>query len=319
MSGVAEIVLSIFGLIGIGYLAVRSRLLAGDAAEGLSSFVFTVAIPVLLFRTLAAADLKGVAPWGLWAAYFAAAATVWALADILIRRVFSRGARAGIVAGVSAAYANVVMVGISLVEAAYGDAGLVWLLVIVSVHLPVMMAASVALHERALRVDGVAAAAGGLVAAARRLASGLLRNLIILGILAGAAWRILGLPLSGVPAQLVESLSQVAGPLALVACGMSLAGQNLSGTLAPALATSALKLFVLPALVLAAGTLLGLPPLALAVATLTAACPTGVNAYLIAVRLSTDEALASNSITISTALGTVTVGLWLAAIHRLVG
>ena len=94
---------------------------------------------------------------------------------------------------------------------------------------------------------------------------------------------------------------------------------RLPTTLAPALAISALKLFVLPALVLTAGTLLGLPPLALAVATLTAACPTGVNAYLIANRLSTDEALASNSVTISTAFGTITIGLWLAAIHRLIG
>jgi predicted permease len=319
MSDIAEIVLSIFGLIGIGYAAVRIRLLAGDAGEGLSSFVFTIAVPVLLFRTLATADLKGVAPWGLWAAYFAPVAAVWAFADVLIRRVFSRGARAGIVAGVSAAYANVVMVGIPLVTAAYGDAGLVWLLVLLSVHLPVMMAASVALHERALRADGVAAAAGGRIATVRRLALSLLRNPIILGILAGAAWRVLGLPLSGVPARLVDSLSQVAGPLALVACGMSLAGQNLSGTLLPALAISALKLLVLPALVLVAASLLALPPLAIAVATLTAACPTGVNAYLIANRLATDEALASNIVTISTAFGTVTVGLWLAAIHRLIG
>ena len=39
----------------------------------------------------------------------------------------------------------------------------------------------------------------------------------------------------------------------------------------------------------------GLPPLGVAALTLTAACPTGVNAYLIASRLGTGEALASNT------------------------
>ena len=50
------VVLPVFGLIGLGYLARWSRLLRETTGEGLSDFVFVLAVPCLLFRTLAKAD-----------------------------------------------------------------------------------------------------------------------------------------------------------------------------------------------------------------------------------------------------------------------
>jgi malonate transporter len=47
------------------------------------------------------------------------------------------------------------------------------------------------------------------------------------------------------------------------------------------------------------------------VAVLASACPTGVNAYLVAARFRTGEALASNAITLSTALSALTVSFWI--------
>ena len=44
---------------------------------------------------------------------------------------------------------------------------------------------------------------------------------------------------------------------------------------------------------------------------ITAACPTGVNAYLVANRFGTGQALASNAITLTTGLAVVTVAVWL--------
>ena len=46
-----------------------------------------------------------------------------------------------------------------------------------------------------------------------------------------------------------------------------------------------------------------------------AACPTGVNAYVVAARFRTGEALASNVITISTGLAVVSMTLWLTVIE----
>ena len=90
------IVVSIFGLIGVGYLATRIGLLSTAVGDRLAEFVFTLAIPCLLFETLATADLHGVSPWRIWAAYFAPFALVWALSHLMIRRVFGRDQPAGL-------------------------------------------------------------------------------------------------------------------------------------------------------------------------------------------------------------------------------
>ena len=46
------IVLPVFGLIGVGYVARQTGLVTDRAGEGLSEFVFTLAVPCLIFRTL---------------------------------------------------------------------------------------------------------------------------------------------------------------------------------------------------------------------------------------------------------------------------
>jgi malonate transporter and related proteins len=318
MLEIVSIVLSIFGLIAIGYGAARTRLLKPETGDGLADFVFTIPIPVLLFRTLATADFQDLSPWAIWASYFCAAAIIWAAAHLTIRRLFGSDARAGVVAGISSVFANIVLIGLPLVQITLGEAGLAAALVLLSIHLPVMMAAGVVLNEWAMRADGLVTTPVDAWAAVRNFLGPLLRNPIVIGIAAGLVWRTSGLAISGPPALVVNALAQVAGPVALVACGLSLARYGVSGNIRPALIITVLKLAALPAAVLAIGMALGLAPVALAAVTLVAACPTGVNAFLIASRLGTGQALSSNAMTISTAAGVVTVALWLAVIRALV-
>lgn len=317
MTDIANIVLSIFGLIGIGYGTARIGLLGEGVGKGLAEFVFTIAIPVLLFKTLASADFGVATPWSIWAAYYAGVAVTWTLSHITIRRVFKRDARAGLVAGLSGSFGNTVLIGIPLVQTAFGEAGMVLLLIIVAVHLPVMMLVSLILFERALRVDGVESGTIDRGAIWRRFVNNMVRNPIVIGILAGIAWRLADLPITGMPAMLIDSLSRVAGPVALFATGMGLARYGIARNVRQALAITVFKLVVMPAIVLAAGWAIGLAPLAIAIATLAAACPTGVNPFLIAGRFGTGEAIASNAIAISTAAGFVSVAVWLAVLQRL--
>ena len=317
MTDIANIVLSIFGLIGIGYGTARTGLLGKDVGKGLADFVFTIAIPVLLFKTLATADFGVVAPWRIWSAYFAGAAITWTLSHVTIRRMFKRDARAGVVAGLSGSYANTVLIGIPLVQTAFGEAGMVSLLIIVAVHLPVMMLVSLIMFEWALRVDGVESGAVDRAAIWRRFVNNTARNPLVIGILAGAVWRLADLPLTGLPGLLTDALSRAAGPVALFAAGMGLASYGIARNVPQALVITVFKLVVMPAIVLATGWLIDLAPLAIAAATLAAACPTGVNPYLIAGRFGTGEAIASNVIAISTAAGFVSVAVWLAILQRL--
>lgn len=310
LSETLVIVVSIFGLIGLGYVTARIGLLSTSVGDRLSEFVFTIAIPCLLFETLATADFQSVSPWRIWVAYFVPFAVVWIASDVLARRAFGRDKRAGIVAGGSAAYSNAVLIGVPLMQAALGDEGTVFLIVIVAVHLPVMMLLSVFLNEWALANErrGEVTSRGEIL---RRLGWSMVTHPILIGVALGLIFRATGLSIPRVVSAIIDPLAGSAGPLALVASGMPLVSYGIARQIVPAIAISALKLFVLPVLVFLSAHAIGLPPIGIAALTLTAACPTGVNAYLMASRLETGEALASNAVLISTAAGVGTVTLWL--------
>jgi len=306
------VVLPVFGLIAIGYAVAGLRLLRQESGEALADFVFAVAIPLLIFRTLALADFSGASPWLMWIPFFAVFAMNWALGDVLIRRLFRRDARAGLVGGISSAYGNTVLLGIPLTLAAYGGDGAVPMALIVAVHLPVMMVVSSVLIERALRRDGVSEGHLDAKTRARNVLVTLVRSPIIIGMLAGAAWRAFGLPFTGLPAVLAGRLADIASTLALFAMGMGLWRYGVRGNIRAGLLLSALKLLVQPALVLLlVRTIAPMPASWARVAVLAAACPTGVNAYLVAARFKTGEALASNAISLSTALAVLTISFWI--------
>ncbi|AGB46054.1 putative permease [Mesorhizobium australicum WSM2073] len=316
MSPLTETVLFVFSLVALGYLAGLTGYLRPASGEGISDFAVSVAMPLLLFQTMVTADFHGVAPWPLWGAYFTAAAITWAAGHLVITRIFGRDARAGVVGGVSSAFSNIVLLGAPFILGIFGPSGFEVLSLLVCVHLPIMMMASIVLFEMFGR------GSGEHVHPLRVLHSFLKRlfiNPLIIGILLGLAWRLGGVPLPALVMRLVEAMANTAGPVALFAMGLSLRRFGISGNVRPALALSALKLFLMPALVLAFVWLLGLPPLTAKVAVVVAALPSGINSYLIAVQFNTGQALASNQMTIATACAAITTAFWLTVVLHVFG
>ncbi|MEO5322611.1 AEC family transporter [Mesorhizobium sp. CC13] len=308
MSPLVETVLFVFGLVALGYLAGATGYLRAEAGDQLSHFAVGVALPLLLFRTMLGADFQGAAPWGLWATYFAAVAVAWTAGHLVTTRVFGRDGQAGVVGGVSSAFSNLVLLGIPFMLGVFGQEGFEILSLIVSVHLPTMLMASIILFQlfgprrnepvHPLRIIG-------------DFLRKIFRNPLIIGILAGLAWRLTGMPLPSLANRFVDALANVAGPVALFAMGLGLRKFGISGNIRPALVLSGLKLFVMPAVALAFAWMLGLPPLTAKVAVAAAGLPSGVNSYLIATQFGTGQALASNQMTIATACAAVTTAFWL--------
>ncbi|MBN9021557.1 MAG: AEC family transporter [Rhizobiales bacterium] len=316
MEQIVQIVLPVFGLIALGFGTAASGLLRRETGEALSDFVFVVAIPVLVFRTLAVADFAGATPWGLWIDYFAVFGVMWLLGALVIRRLFGRDARAGVVAGISTAYGNTVLVGIPLAIAAYGDTGAMVMALIIALHLPVMMTASAILIVGAERHDGIVHAEPGARAMLRGLVLNLVRNPLMIALALGALWHLTGVPLGGLPRVMVDRIADVASTLALFAMGMSLRNYGIRGNVRAGLVLAVLKLFLMPALVFVATRyVIPLPPVWAKVAVVAAASPTGVNAYVVAARFRTGEALASNAITISSAGAVLSMMVWLTVLE----
>lgn len=316
MSALTETVLFVFGLVALGYLAGWSGYLKAETGDALSEFAVGVAVPLLLFRTMVGADFHGAAPWALWAAYFVAVAAAWTAGHLTTTRLFGRDSAAGVVGGVATAFSNTVLLGIPFMQGVFGPDGVEILSLIVSVHLPTMMMASIILFEIFGRKGGGPVRP---LAVAKTFLHKLLVNPLIVGILAGLAWRLSGLPLPGLALRFVDALAGIAGPLALFAMGLGLLKFGISGNVLPALALSAQKLLLMPAAALLMAWLLDLPPLTAKVAVATAALPSGINSYLIAIQFGTGQALASNQMTIATAAAVVTTAFWLAVAQMVFG
>jgi predicted permease len=311
MNQALDIVLPVFGLIGIGYLASWTKLLPKEGDQALADFCYNIAIPVLIFRVVATADFTGGSPVALWAAYFIAFAILWTLGTVLVRRVFRRDARAGLVAGISSSYGNVLLVGIPLMISAFGNEGTAAMSLLIAVHLPIMMAVSAVLIERALILDGVSEGGHGK-AIARSVTRNLILNPVIIGLFLGVLWRFTGIAITGPAGTVVDHLADVAATVALISVGINLRKYGIHGHLQPALLVSFLKLIVMPAVVFViVFYVIKLPPVWAKAMVIAAGCPTGVNAYIVAARFRTGEALSSNAITLTTALAVVTIAVWL--------
>ena len=223
--------------------------------------------------------------------------------------VFKRDGRIGVLAGVSSAFANSVFIGLPLVARIVGEEGLVAISILLSVHLPVMMIAGSLLMERAERREGTRPSQS-IAHLLIGIGKSLVRNPLVIGLVAGALFHTGGVPLSGPVKVIVDQIAGVAAPAALISIGMAVVKYGVRGNLGPAVAMTAFKLVLLPASVYLACRILGLSPEWTAAMVLTSSVPTGVNAWLLANHFGVGHGLASSTITLTTAIGVFTVSLW---------
>lgn len=299
MAASIAIVLPVFGLIAVGYAARLFGLVKDETGEGVSDFVFSLAVPCLIFRTLARAEVPAVQPWGYWIAYFAGVAIVWAIASAVAVRFFGLSGTASVVVGFAAGQANTVMMGIPLILAAYGEEGAVPLFLLIAIHLPVIMVAGTVLIE-------------GRDASLSEIGRKLLVHPVILSMIFGLLGPLVADRIPKPLWEIVDMLGSAAIPCSLVAMGIALRRYGMeAGWKLPALVT-VLKLVVQPLIVFVlARYLFEMPAAWSGVAVLFAACPTGVNAYLFAERYREGVAVTSSAIALSTALALGTTVVWL--------
>lgn len=312
MSSLVETVLFVFGLVALGYVSGATGYLKVEIGDALSRFAVGVALPLLLFRTMVQAEFHGAAPWGLWGTYFVAVAVAWTSGHLVTTRIFGRDGQAGVVGGVATSFSNLLLLGAPFSQGVYGQPGFEILSLLIAVHLPIMLMASIILFEVLGPKQEEKLHPLGIL---RDFLRKLIVNPLVIGILCGAAWRVTGLPLPGLGARLVDALANIAGTIALFAMGLSLLRFGLTGNIRPALVLSTLKLMLMPAVALGVAYLFGLPPLTAQVAVAAAALPSGVNSYLIATQFGTGQALASNQMTIATAFAVVTTAFWVTVAH----
>jgi len=295
----------LFILIMLGYGLTRWAQWPKPMSDALTQFVFSIAIPALLFRLMS--DFSRLPPVDprLLIAYFGSCFVVFVIGRLIASRVFHMDGVSQSVFALGGIFANNVLLGVPLAKITLGEGSIpVVSLVLVFNSLTLWTLATVSVEWARHRTMSWA----GYVHAAKAV----LTNPVVASILVGAAWGLAALPLPGVVDGTLELLSQAAVPLSLIALGMGLAEYGISEGWRVSASICGLKLVVQPALVYLFARWLALPPLETQAIVMLASLPVGANVYLMSRQFNTLGGPVAASLVISTALAAATTPLILA-------
>ncbi len=280
----------------------------GVFADKANQFVFKVALPVLLFEDLSNSDFLKV-----WDTRFVMFCFVSTLGGILLAVLLSMALKDRRLRGefIQASYrSSAALLGIAFIKNIYGDVGMAPLMIIGSVPLYNVMAVVILSFTNP----------EGAVLDRRMLgktAAGILKNPIILGILTGMAWSLLGLKQPQIMEKTVSSLAGVATPLGLMAMGASFDFRQASQRVGAAAGASAIKLVLLCAVFLPAAVYLGFREQQLVAILVMLGSAATVSCFVMARNMGHEGVLSSSVVAITTCGSAFTLTLWLDLIRTL--
>ena len=300
MSPLLEIILPIFLVVFIGFAVARAGMFDKKATEVLSRFVFNITLPLLLFHSLATVSLPEQIEWEFLLSYYLIALVLFAAGALTGKVGFAYDLRGQGLFGMGASYSNMVVLGLPIVLNAFGDAAILPMFLLISVHSALIFSLVTLFAE----LDGATGRWRELGATLR----GIVTNPILLGLMAGLVFNLLGLTLPGPLEATVALLGDSALPTALFAVGATLSQYRLSGHYTEAMALVVLKIVAQPLLVwLLAFHVFHIDPIWGAVAVVAAGMPTGINSYLFAQRYGVAIEPMASAIVLSTLLTVGTV------------
>lgn len=278
MNVVLEVALPVFGLILVGYLAGKGKILGQASSFALNQFVYWFALPAVLFLSMARRPLAEVFNLPFIGAFLGAMLITYAL-GWLIGMAFRREPQTvHSMQALTACFSNTGYMGIPLFIAAFGPDRLLPALIATVIMSAVMVGIAVIAME--LAGGGPKAGLGHALA---DVGKALGRNPLILSSLGGLAWNLAGLGVPKPLATFCELLGAAAGPGALFAIGLFLAGRPLVAEWREVAWLSGLKLVVQP--VITWGLIVWLFPMDAfwtAATLLLAALPTGALTFVVA-------------------------------------
>ena len=294
--------LPLFSLVLIGYAAMRISGWPTTVSDGLTLFVFNLAMPAMLFRLMSDSSKLPAVDTRLLIAFFGGCLIVFVVGRFLSWKLFRLDGVSQSVFALGCVFSNNVMLGLPLAKVSLGDAAvpsvalvlvfnalILWTLITVSVEW--------AKHGN-FSLHGFA-----------RTARGVLTNPVVVGILAGTLFGKTGLPLPEAIDAPLAMIAQSAAPMALIALGMGLAEYGVRDGWKISVSICAVKLVIQPFVVWLLANLIGLPELETRVVVLLSSIATGANVYLMSRQFKVLEGPVASALVLSTGLAALTTPL----------
>ena len=291
--------LPFFALIGLGYWAGRTRFFSQEATAYLTEFVFYFALSAMIFRFTSNLELSDIWNTNLALGYLAGTVAVYMLATV-VALLRGQNMETTAVEAQCAVIGNVGFLGIPMLTLLLGEAAIGPIVMAVSLDLVLFSALIVIL----ITISREGRFTTGLL---RIVGLGLVKNPMIVSVVAGLSWAGLELPIPAPMADFLTLLGAAATPGALFAIGASLASKS-AERLQVAGWLSLCKLILHPAAVAVA--LIYVFPVDPYVATVVisaAALPVAGNVYILAQHYGVAPQRVSAAILVSTALSVITL------------
>ncbi len=308
MQALIDVILPVFLVIGFGYIAAWRGWFTEASVDGVMQFVQNFAVPCLLFTAIARLDLdRNFDPW-LLTSFYVGALSGFLLGLFGARFIFGRDWEDAVAIGFCCLFSNSVLLGLPIMERAYGPDALDANYAIIAMHSPFCYGLGISVME-ITRARGRAGPA--LVG---RVLKAMFSNALILGVAAGFLVNLSGIAMPSALDQGLDLMVRAALPAALFALGGVLVRYRPDGDLRIVLYVCFVALVAHPLITRGLGSAFSLPDPAMRSAVLTAAMAPGVNAYIFANMYGRARRVAASSVLAATALSILSVWMWLGSL-----
>lgn len=313
MLSTLEILLPIFALIFAGFACRRRGALGPHAASELNRFVVWLALPALLFDSMARSTWRELDQPAFFAVFSISCVAVFAL--VLLQRLAAglHLADASIEA-IAASYPNVGYIGFPLCLLIFGPSSLTPTTIATILVACVLFALAIVLIEIGLQTER---APHRLVL---KVLKSLARNPLIVAPIAGVLFAASGMAMPNGVETLLKLLGGAASPCALVSLGAFLAERRPSAASASreTIWLTAVKLVAQPLLAWwLAARVFAMPAPLVGMAVVLAALPTGTGPFMLAEYYRREAGVTSRVILLSTTAALLSLTLLLVAMRQL--
>lgn len=304
---ILSITTPIFLLIAFGFAAVHGGMLTRHDMRGLGGFVLNFALPALLFKAMSQRTLVEMIDLHLLLAYSLGSILVAGLGMVMICLVQKRSLRSGALVAMGMSMSNSAFIGFPIASQLIGKQAGPMLAVYAAVESMVMMPILFTLAEVGENGSGRwTTVIGGVL---KRM----LKNPLIVAIIAGLAVTASGLSMPAPLVRAVDMLSAASAPVALFCIGGTLAGLSLKEMSGDIVTIVAGKLILHPLSVFAVFFLLPFGNPALRTAAIINAGMPMLSIYPILAQKYGKEGISAAAVVLATVVSFITINalLWL--------
>ena len=308
MSSLIEVILPVFLIIGIGFIAAKLKWLPSTAVDGVMLFTQRFAIPCLLFNAMANIEISNYFNFLLIISYFTPSLIGFFLGILISRHLLKYSLEKSVVIGFCCLYSNSLMLGLPIMEQAYGTNSLGPNYAIIALNTPFCYVTGI------IFMEFVKGRGNGFTSTVGKAVKGIFNNILVLSILLGVLVNVLEVIIPTTIDNAINIIIKAAIPTAIFGLGGVLARYKVNGDILPVLVIAFIALLMKPSLGFYLGEYNQLDKDSIRAVVLTAAMAPGLNAYIFANMYNTGTKIAATSVLFSTALSVFTLWYWLGAL-----